>query len=348
MNENNNLKLDTVKNNLQTGKAITYKELCKILDQPYLSGKQKQCQLKDFKRYFNFETSNIKLVITKIHYTVQPKEPKSNSLYVKYIECILLSMLAKAPENKIYITNNELYQQLGMANAMFVRCYNNYKTLVSDDITFLDIRDFYDRCNRNLASILNSSIKSLQNRKLIIASKEHIIGIMGENGIIDFYEAKDYELTEILRIERETMLKYGAEVEFQIYYNHKQKDYFKDLDDIYKKEYGWDKVYKTNKIIYCQETAINALSDDKIRFKKLLLNELIVNKFNKQSEASYQKLKDNQDMLDLFFDDLSFEDSSGNESEDLKKTTMNMINNDEASKYLKKQYYLTDTLIKLN
>lgn len=350
MNNNKMLKLEIVKNNLSEGQIVSYKELCNLLDLPYFNGKQKQYQLKDLKRYFDFENINRKIKITEIYDSVLPKEPKANVLYVKYIECILLSMLAQSPDNKIYRTNNELYYQLGMANNMFVKCYNNYKLLVGDDITYLDIRDFYDRCNKNLASILTSSFTSLKNRRLVDASKEYMIGIKNKDGIIEYHEAKDYERTEILRIERETMLSYGAETEFQIYQNHKQKKYFEDLDRIFKEEYNWDKVFRTNKIIYCRETAIKALSDDKIRLKRLMLNEAIVNKFYRQSEALYKKEKDNQDMIDLFFDDLNFEDIADEkyDAASLKEMTRERIDNDYAIQCFRKQCYLTDTLIKIN
>lgn len=351
MNEYENCKLlDAAKNNLKPGELVTYKELCTRLNQPYCGGTQKKSQLNDFKRYFDFEKSNRKLIIKEIYDTVQPKESKSNSLYVKYIECILLSILAKQPENKIYITNKELYRQLGMANDKFFECYNRYKSLVNDDITYFDVCEFYDKCKKNLASILKSSLKSLKNRHLIEHSKPHRIGYYDDNGLIVFRDATDYETSEILRIERETMLKYGCEYEIQIYTSHKDKEYFKDLDEIYRKEYGWEKVHITNKIIYCHKTAIQALSDDKIRLKRLLLNEAIVGKFYRQAERIYDKKRYNQEMLDLFFDDLNFEDieDENYDAKTLRENTRNMIDNDEAGQYLRKQYYLTDTLIKLD
>ena len=73
-----------------------------------------------------------------------------------------------------------------------------------------------------------------------------------------------------------------------------------------------------------------------------MLNNEVINKFNKQTEKIYQSKKENQDMLEALFDSLyEYE-------EEIRYNIERSVNDDEAGQYLRKQHYLTDTLIKIN
>lgn len=62
-----------------------YKELCNLLGQEVKSGKSKKLQLEDFKRYFDWEKSGQKFIITDIYDTPLTKEDRrklgNNSMY---------------------------------------------------------------------------------------------------------------------------------------------------------------------------------------------------------------------------------------------------------------------------
>ena len=349
INQNDDLlvPISLVKNKLKLGEAITYKDLCDKLDIPYYSsGNQKKAQLKELQRCFEFENANRKLIITKIYDEPLPKirNVAANALYVKYVECILLSHISKQPDNKIYMTNQQLYYLLGMVNERFIEYAKNYKLLEdkSNNLTYIDIKAFSDRCNANLPDILNSSLNSLVRRVLIEHDKVYMIGIKNNDGELIYHEADDDERSEILKVKREVMTKFGVEIEIQIYLQGKKEKYYEELDKEFKNQYDWYNVYQTNKIIYCQKTAIQALPADKVKLQKLMLNNEVVNKFNKQTEKIYQSKKENQDMLEALFDSLyEYE-------EEIRYNIERSVNDDEAGQYLKKQHYLTDTLIKLN
>jgi len=76
-----------------------YKMLCELLEQEVKNGKSKKLQLEDWKRYFDWEKSGQKFIITDVYDTPLTKEDKrklgNNSIYVKYIEVILLQYLSK-------------------------------------------------------------------------------------------------------------------------------------------------------------------------------------------------------------------------------------------------------------
>jgi hypothetical protein len=63
--------------NLFIGEEIkNYKVLCKMLMVSEKAGKSRECQLKDFKRYFNWEKSGQKFIITDIYDKPLAKEDK--------------------------------------------------------------------------------------------------------------------------------------------------------------------------------------------------------------------------------------------------------------------------------
>ena len=63
--------------NLHIGDTIkNYKALCEILQQPVKAGKSRTLQLKDFKRYFDWEKSGQKFIITDVYDTPLPKDDK--------------------------------------------------------------------------------------------------------------------------------------------------------------------------------------------------------------------------------------------------------------------------------
>ena len=77
-----------------------YKQLCQLLDLPVLSGgNTKQAQIKNLKCYMDFEKSGQKFIITDIFDTPltinDQRKLGNNSIYVKYIEVILLQYLSK-------------------------------------------------------------------------------------------------------------------------------------------------------------------------------------------------------------------------------------------------------------
>jgi len=68
---------------LELGQEVNnYKQLCALLNQPVLpGGDQKKVQIKDFRRYFQFEKSGYKFIITDIFDTPLAKEDKRTMSY---------------------------------------------------------------------------------------------------------------------------------------------------------------------------------------------------------------------------------------------------------------------------
>lgn len=76
------LSIELVKSKLNVGDVLRYKDICTMLDQPTVSGKQKMYQLKSWHRYFDFEKVERKLLIKDVYDSVKPKEPSAS--YIEY------------------------------------------------------------------------------------------------------------------------------------------------------------------------------------------------------------------------------------------------------------------------
>lgn len=282
--DKNGISLDLVTKNLIIGDTLSYKELCNKLNQPTYGGNQKKYQLKEFKRYFDFENVNRKIIITDIHEYPKPEEAK-NAIYVKYIECVLLDHLSKQKDYKVYISSTRLWLLLGVITENYTNYNKNRNELkkISDRMTDFEINDFFKRCNNNFPKIIDSSLNSLQRRCLIKYSKPYMIVEKDENGNLIHREATDSEVSYILKVKRKVMKEFDVDIEIQIYWNGQEEEYYDSLNKIFKEEQGWESIYTCYKIVYDQENALEAFSKDAVKLCKLILNEKVINRMDNQA-----------------------------------------------------------------
>lgn len=307
------LSYDLISSNIKLGEIISYKELCVRLNIPYYSsGNQKKSQIKELKRYFDYETINRKWLITEIYSSPLDKEARavpSNSIYVKYVECILLRHLASQPKNEIYITDNKLWLLLGMINSKYNFYKDKYEDLETENelMTFFEVNNFYQRSHSYLSKIINNSLNSLERRVLIHYSKVYMIGRYVDDGKgvqhFEINEATVDEVEKILETKRNMLKEFGLETETQLMFKNIKfkREFYDTLDNAYEEIYGWTKVYKAYHIIYNSKNTLEALTQDQIQLSKLAINEKVINKINSQADVIAEEKGINsytvQDML---------------------------------------------------
>lgn len=304
-----NQEIDTSR--LIIGDYVTYKELCKILNESYKSGNAKKAQLKEWLRYFEYEKIGTKFLILDVYGEPLEKEYQypANAVYIKYIEVMLLSLLASTEGNMITISPQSLYKTFGMINDNFTQIQRlepneRLKELkkVHSYMTEFEINDFFDRCKSKFSKVIKGAFTSLQKRMLIKYSEEYEYYVLEKENIYDMkpnpkmtirkYIANADDIEYILKVKRETMLKYGCEEERQVYLKKKTVPYYNDINKRINEEKNWVGLYKVYVINYCRDTSIEALEKDKLTLQKYGLNEALIKYLNNQAKDNYNKTKD--------------------------------------------------------
>lgn len=276
-----------------------YKELCSLLNEPVLpSGSNSQkSQYKRFARFFKWEKFKRKFIITDIYdlplSKIDGRLNGNNSIYVQYIEAILLRYLLCKTGYTCYITKNQLWKLLGMIN-------NNYQNISLDqlkndlepfniNVTSYELNMFYHRSNQKLTPILFTALNNLENRSLIKFYKQTVIVMKDENSKRDIFTiASDKEYKQILTAERAILNDMGLYSKTQVYCKFKEKEFYNRFNDYLFTEYGWSYTYNQFKIIYNRPDIQFAISESEIRLKKTLLNEKIVRSLDVNAEKVFE------------------------------------------------------------
>lgn len=159
-----------------------------------------------------------------------------------------------------------------------------------------EIKWFYSRSNNIINDILRSALKSMKNRALIDYEEQTVIVRSEENG--GWFKAGDKELTILQSIKRNLFQKYGVTGERQVFQRGKQNEFYPEIYEIIKKEYGWDRYFKQIRIIFSPQNiqkAMPELQDDLkkseiwklVERNKLALNEEVVNRLNRNAEKIF-------------------------------------------------------------
>lgn len=319
---------------LHTGDTFKYRDLCRLLNEPIKKGSNsKNAQFKEWSRYFEFEIIDKKIVIIDI-YDIPKDKPNyypANSIYVECIEKILLTYLSKQRSNITYISSQYLYLILGMINMEYIEMQRpeqrpklmealrkayNWKEDTKDKSINFYINDFYNRCRSKFSSIIESSLKSLQRRRLIEYSTAYHLYFKDNFGS-DYYSC-DNETRKIMSIEREVLDILGYKDEGEVWLKRKHKEYFSLILEKCQEIYpGLRDIYRCIKLIYNKKDIKNAISKDEERMKKKELNDKVLTFINNQTEKNYLS-------------------TIGVEYGEFKYT----------KKYRQAQYYLSDRLIK--
>ncbi len=292
--EKNLKEIDT--SSLEIGQIIkNYRHLCEMLGQDIKSGKSKKIQLEEFKRYFDFEKSGQKFIITDIYDTPLTKEDKrklgNNSIYVKYIELILLQHLSRQEGYTRTLTKRNWWELLGMVNKKYNKIAPKQLQRIDYKITSFEINNFYQRCNKKLEQILFSALNNLKNRKLIIWELQTVIVTSDDKRREPHYFlALDEHKKKILQVERHILKNVmNYEKMFQVFCNNKQNEYYRLVNEKLNELYGWSYYFKQIKLIYTPEDVQEVLQKSEIDLQKEILNQKIISALNDNAKEKYDK-----------------------------------------------------------
>lgn len=286
-----------------------YKELCKILNEEAKTGKAKQLQLKNWKRYFDWEKDGQKFIIVDIYDTPLPKEDLrrkgNNSIYKNYIELILLQYLSKQEGYRKTFTKRNWLELLGMINSKYGKEPKMKLKQLDYCINDQEITLFYIRSNKKLERVLHDALSNLQREKLIIVEYETVIVSVDERGKEHRFIANDYQKKKILQTERyilKNVMQYKNM--FYVYIKNKSNEYYNKVNEKLYELYGWKYYYKQIKIIYDQPNIADAIPAKEVMLQKEILNSKIVEFLNENAKNVYEKKeKEYEDALDEYLND---------------------------------------------
>lgn len=324
-----------------------YKELCTILNEEIKTGKAKQLQLKNWKRYFDWEKDGQKFIIVDIYNTPLPKEDLrrkgNNSIYKDYIELILLQYLSKQEGYRKTFTKRNWLELLGMINSKYGKEPKMKLKQLDYCINDQEITLFYIRSNKKLERVLHDALSNLQREKLIIVEYETVIVSVDERGKEYRFIANDYQKKKILQTERyilKNIMQYKNM--FYVYIKNKSNEFYNKVNERLYELYGWKYYYKQIKIIYDHPNIVDAIPSKEVMLQKEILNSKIVEFLNNNAKNVYEKKeKEYKDALDEYLNDWIGD-------KDYLKNRVKVPNTWKYPKaYIEAQRILTDELIRI-
>lgn len=307
---------ELIRKNLKR-KTFKYKELCDLLEQDPKGGTQKARQIKEWQRYMNIEYNEKtkKYKISEKYDTPLPpyKTDPPRSVYSKHIKTLLLNYLLKEKKynEPIYISSDKLYVMLGMINNQYIQGKkNDKKGLVQDlqrNLVFSKkysaenlpnttlmyyINDFYQRSGSKLATILKSSLDSLENQSYLVHSRAY--RLYHKNAYPSY--ATDAEVEIILEIERDVKDEFGFSSDKDIWFKGRKNEYWDRVLELVQKIYpDIIGVYRCHKIIASKINLEKALSREEETKEMHELNRKILAFIDLQAEKNAFRSEENED-----------------------------------------------------
>lgn len=342
--------------NITEGKIIkNYKEMCKLLGEAEKNGGTSQkAQLKEWRRYFEYEKDGRRFIITNVYDTPLEKNDGrakgNNSIYVDYIELLLMYYLSSKEGYTHHFTTNELYFNLAFVNDRYIeyKRYGNNQQVLEDlkntPVTNYDINKFNARTQMKFRTILFSALKSLRSRRLLEFEEQiHISKRIDGNEIHE--QATAQEIKKILEVENSVLSEMGFEKINNVYLAFKGEEFRKKVNAILLESYEWNYSYKKYNIIFLGEQIKQDIPKVEIALQKKMLNNKIINAIDTEAEAQYNNAnKKIEDDFNKFLEDNDLLWGAAYTMEDFKRMTKPFIYKDN---YVEAQKCLSEYFLKL-
>lgn len=165
-------------------KYKNFAELCRKLNEPDdLTGKQRQIQMKKFKRYFTWKKTGNGNEIEIVQKFSKPKdEPLKNrgkSIYIKHMEYVLLAYLYQCENHTDELSLTDIMIRLGFVRESFktLESHTIFSSKERDDKNLQEktAEDFVQDVRSISYGIIYRAMESLKKRRLIAYNKVVVI-----------------------------------------------------------------------------------------------------------------------------------------------------------------------------
>lgn len=219
-------------------KYKNFAELCRKLNEPdNLKGKQRQNQIKKFKRYFTWrKTGKGNEIVQKFSKPkAQPLKNREKSIYIKHIEYLLLAYLYQCKNHTDELSLTDIMVKLGFVKESF-KTLESHTIFSSKERNEKDLQeraaeDFVQDVRSISYGIIYRAIESLKKRRLITHNK--VVMIDGTVADIDMQD-------KISEAELQLFKKFGIKNISQVYMSHElQSNFYKQRNNTLFERYGW-------------------------------------------------------------------------------------------------------------
>jgi len=233
--------------NIKVGNVFKkYADLCEAIEEkPRTGGRNRDLHHLDMKRYFNFQKKGHSYIITEIMSTPISKKENLRNLasYIRPMELYLLQLL-KNRGSKISISTSALAHQLQMIDNNFSELYNNKQEVCTKlGVEMFHIYDFMDTTTSAYKNAIKTILRRLEKKNAILYKETYMVSLEDIDGRITVVEATDHQLEEIIKVKRETMYKYGDNMQ-NIISSGKVYEYHSEVSTILDNLLGIKNCYK--------------------------------------------------------------------------------------------------------
>ena len=292
------------------------RDMSEFLGQPYIPNKTASLpQIKEWKRYIDWEVDGRKIIITKIYTTPLNKSDgriiNGTNKYQKLIEDILLAYLdGIVQKNEVFthinedsveisLTLNQIMYICGMVNEQYISV-NIKKILIDMGYSMFNINDFFMRTKSKFRSIIDNALTNMNKRGIIHYRKNAVIIDTTNHRI-----ATEQEEEFVTNIEKKVLSDMECDSVISVLLSHSTDDYHKRINKYLKDEFGWQGVYRCYTITI-DRSRVNLekqhLTTNK-QDNKLELNKRLVEFFNKQIQHRISESRSSKDNGFVLSDD---------------------------------------------
>lgn len=306
---------------IEAGKTYKYKELCEVMNQSVKSGKSKQLQLKDWKRFFSWENpTSQKYTITEVY--DEPKEKidnrgKKEKKLVKEFPILWDNFIQQSwmePINEyskdIYFSYGKLVYSFGFYN----KKYDNVRELSSEELKRIDpafdLVAYNDVTEKIRSFAYSWIINKIKKDKRI----DYGYGVLGQRSGTDDNEQLDeflekYEELQGLWMEEHRyrhMAQVIQEKRFHLMYLYVKKhlnEYITKNNElgIYP-EKGYAEIRRLHKVHPHENQTFQKYDKETVQQARYSVNKQLCNALMEYYSKRWDKWKESYEEVDILFD----------------------------------------------
>lgn len=304
-----------------------YPALCEILEvKPKKGGKNSSLHQLEFDRYFKYDKQGHQFIIKEIYAMARDKIDNrgANGKYTDNLQEIILQILAQDTRGELLFSGNVLLKKLNMVNCNYGVGRRNVPKLaelinVDTDIIY----DFYNTTNSNLLDSVETALKRLRSRRLIMWEKVIVVAKikaerndLGEVKLtlsddndekaiaktsLDYRQATLEEKQIILDIEKSVLAQMGFRNTQQAFLGGMWTKYKQRVNMLVREKLNIKFHFEGYLLTYNHRDVIEEVENEDLTFLRMIsVNKTVVDSVKTNAENKHKNSKDKQATIEEY------------------------------------------------